>query len=182
MINWFLDNFPDCPPIGYILRERFLPRWFRIHSLPESKRYHDNEVEEGILLSRHNQVATDILGENSDCLLIVTQYGNGGLIFPFLPTNHNFSRVYQYDEEEDPAAEPAISWATNITWGNHAFDQIILAVANDEAYDTLFISPSSGGIYAPYDGGVDLFHIDPARIENIRQKYQHWASRRPDGM
>ena len=33
--------FPDCDPAGYMLREQLPERWWRLHSLPLSKRYPD---------------------------------------------------------------------------------------------------------------------------------------------
>lgn len=178
MIDWFLENYPDCPPLGYMLRERFSSRWFRIHSLPESKRYPDNSAEEDIIVSRHNQVATDLLGQQSDCQLVVARRMNGDPDSP-LPAGYEFSSVGRYDDGEP---EPWVVWATNVAWSARAYDDLILAVANEQTYGVLFISPHGGGIYAPYDGGADLLHIDPTRLADIKRKYHDWASKRPDGL
>ena len=39
---WAL-NFADTIPIQHYFKHDYSDRWFRIHSLPESKRYADNE-------------------------------------------------------------------------------------------------------------------------------------------
>ena len=43
---WAL-NFADSIPIPHYFRHDYSDRWFRIHSLPGSKRYADNEEEWG---------------------------------------------------------------------------------------------------------------------------------------
>lgn len=58
-------KFPDSYPIGYDLKGIYDNRWFRIHSLPESKRYADNEKEYQIIYKRQNQIIQDLLGDNS---------------------------------------------------------------------------------------------------------------------
>lgn len=180
MIEWFRQNYPDCPPLAFIMRQRFPWRWFRIHSLPESKRYPESDFDENIVLSRHNQVATDLLGENAKCVLVVTQYDSEQLDFPYLSSVPDFTPVYRYYTEDD--AEPWVSWATLIDWVPHRCDNLILAIANDETANTLFTSPSTCGIYAPYDGGADLFHVDPVQINAITARYQEWTSKHPEGL
>ena len=50
------------------LREEKSELWLRIHSLPESKRYAENEQEAGIL-ARHNEIAAKVLGLDSGIFL-----------------------------------------------------------------------------------------------------------------
>ena len=56
---WAL-NFADSIPIPHYFRQDYSDRWFRIHSLPGSKRYADNEEEWNILLDRQNKIITDL--------------------------------------------------------------------------------------------------------------------------
>src|SRR5215208_4167866 len=68
--TWWGEHFPGSAPVGFMLRQIYDERWLRIHSLPESKRYADTVGEYAELLRRHNQVATDALGDGSRCYLI----------------------------------------------------------------------------------------------------------------
>ncbi|MDJ1503014.1 DUF3885 domain-containing protein [Xanthocytophaga agilis] len=56
------STFPDTLPISHYFKYDYSDRWFRIHSLPESKRYADNEEEWNILLHRQNTIISDLLG------------------------------------------------------------------------------------------------------------------------
>lgn len=59
----WLQVSDKIPPVGHMLRNNFSNQWFRIHSLPESKRYPDSEEETTLLLDRHVKVANEVLGE-----------------------------------------------------------------------------------------------------------------------
>lgn len=149
------------------------------------KEVRDN-LNQGILFLENNGFQVRLspnfwhMRENADCLLVVTRC-EGDAVEPIY-ANHSagFSPVYRFDDGE--GLEPWISWASPIRWSPAQYDDFILAVANEEIYNTLFISPSLGGIYAPYDGGADVFQIDAVRLSAIKARYQEWASKRPDGL
>ncbi|WP_200926706.1 DUF3885 domain-containing protein [Sphaerimonospora mesophila] len=50
------ERWPLCPPLAYELKNAYHDRWVRFHSLPDSKRYADDEAEYAILLHRYNTV------------------------------------------------------------------------------------------------------------------------------
>ncbi|WP_425505852.1 DUF3885 domain-containing protein [Streptomyces typhae] len=50
------QRWPGCPPVGYKPREPYRNFWVRFHSLPESKRYPENESDYSVVLGRHNGV------------------------------------------------------------------------------------------------------------------------------
>lgn len=60
--DWWQSHYGAAIPIAHRLRFQVPDRWFRIHSLPQSKRYPQKPSEYSGLLARHNTVATDILG------------------------------------------------------------------------------------------------------------------------
>src|SRR5688572_11250104 len=66
---WSL-NYPETVQISYLFKHCYSDRWFRIHSLPESKRYPENDDEWGIILARQNEIITDLLGLETDVLLV----------------------------------------------------------------------------------------------------------------
>ena len=37
--SFWRNHYGECPPLGHRLRDAFVDRWVRFHSLPESKRY-----------------------------------------------------------------------------------------------------------------------------------------------
>jgi len=45
-------NFSNFPPVPSELKNYFKDRWLRIHTLPESKRYPENENEYAVIIKR----------------------------------------------------------------------------------------------------------------------------------
>src|SRR5688572_12438686 len=67
-------RFPNCEPIGHHLRVAFADRWVRFHSLPDSKRYPEDETEYAELLARHNVVLGELAGPGNRVVLLTTGY------------------------------------------------------------------------------------------------------------
>src|SRR5712671_5847453 len=71
----FQSSFNNCPPVGFMLRDTHGDRWLRIHSLPDSKRYPDNQQESDELLHRHLKVAQFVL-QDTESYIFVGIYGD----------------------------------------------------------------------------------------------------------
>ena len=60
-------------PVGYALRWRYVDRWTRFHSLPESKRYPDSDEEMELLVLRHMAVADTLFAEGAAIFVFVSR-------------------------------------------------------------------------------------------------------------
>ena len=67
------EKWPE-PPIAHNFKVTFSDKWVRLHALPESKRYPDNEAEYKEILSRHNTVLK-WLAPQQRILLITCSWG-----------------------------------------------------------------------------------------------------------
>ncbi len=191
------NRYPESAPLGHYLRIDYWERWFRIHSLPESKRYANDEDESKILLYRQNTLITDLLGNGAEFYLVTGRYyypdpniediakeyreldcfnkfdfceSEGINLFEFYPDD--------YDEEPEGYFIPASATAT---WKPSAFDDLLMKIADDEAI-ALFLGISRNIVICPYDGGVDCIVEDSEQVEYYLRKYQNWLSRREDGL
>jgi hypothetical protein len=72
--HYWEATYPVTPPVGYALREKYPKRWFRIHTLPESERYADNEEGYKEILRRHNILLTDVIGGGRSFVLVLAGY------------------------------------------------------------------------------------------------------------
>ena len=169
--------FGEQVPIAYLLRPRNVGVWFRIHSLPGSKRYPDNEAEVQEILRRHNIIAGEVLGENVECALFFPEYGLEKLL-PILPDLASASLFYHYENEE---GTDITQMATQVIWEPHQFDFLLRMVANDEIRYVSWMNLESGEVFAPYDGGADLFLSSTQRRDELRARYVDWLSRHPQG-
>ncbi|MCB0446086.1 MAG: hypothetical protein KDD03_00970 [Gelidibacter sp.] len=188
--KFWISTFPDTLPISHLFKFDYKDRWFRIHSLPKSKRYADNENEWEILLSRQNQIINDLLGDNSDVFIVTGEY-NWGERETFITDEekvfdrYNFTRLSNIDlfklnpddYDEGEVYRPAFS---QIVWHVNNHDNILTEIA-DDCIRVFFVSFEKHILIAPYDGGLDIVLSDIETKEKYKQKYQDWLSQREDG-
>ncbi len=166
----FESVYPNQHPISWVLRELNSAIWFRFHSLPESKRYPDDENERHEVLRRHNTVASEIFGEDMSVFLFVgKRIGTGA-------NENGFVQKYSEDELEIGIL------GEKTTWNRGTHDKLILNVAEGHVESCVFFDPKTGDVYAPYDGGADLFiHNNQLRAQ-LKHRCEQWLSKEPSGM
>lgn len=188
-LAFWRSHFDDCPPAGFLLHETFPERWFRIHSLPESKRYAETAREMTALLARHNTVASDVLGEGSPCVLVTKAEYNPRVGRP--ARGHvQFARlqlqplvVVTANNPNDTGAGWSIPLSfARMQWQRGALDDVLIDVANALLGPLLIVSEATARVYAPYDGGADLILTTPAERDVFRNRYQAWLSAHPSGL
>ncbi len=169
-------------PCGFLCREAHLDLWVRIHSLPESKRYPENEADRVEILRRHNTVASVILGENADCIVFAAQFGclpeiDGGTLVGI--GDLRFAHVPALSISE---GEGSIQFfAAQTVWCFGVFDDLILAAAENSIGPILFANLNTGTAYSPYDGGADLFLTSTSGVKSAKDSWRPWLSLRADG-
>ncbi|MGA0544733.1 DUF3885 domain-containing protein [Brevundimonas sp. VNH65] len=188
--------YPGHHPIGWMLRDEGAQHWVRFHSLPESKRYPDTDEERTVLLARQNALAAEVIG-GGPCWLVQTHWTTlpGDLDWPdqhdsfWATREYGLEYVSEFIRKDDadahePDREPDRPWRVysgQTDWSPGRFDHLLLSIADDEAGPTLWMG-ITGQIFAPYDGGVDLFLSSPAAVEAMRKQYADWLSGHPSGL
>ncbi len=186
--GWLREHFGATPPIGYCLRTDHRQRWLRIHSLPDAKRYAENELERSEVRRRAWVAAAEVLPTGAVCWLVVTgpphENAPRELRLPSAPAML-FERVKPYDHpllKDALEEERVVAYATQTTWPPADFDRLIGAIANDELR-VVWFSPASAEVFAPYDGGIDLILESRTRMEALRRSFPAgWFSAREDGL
>ncbi len=185
-------NYPETVPISYLFRQDYSDRWFRIHSLPESKRYAENENEWKILLSRQNEIITDLFGFDTPILILTGEYNWGDntqihttdeeeILKPFSFVRLDNIELNQIDAEQYDEPEIYRPAFTQTIWKPNYHDKLLreIAIGNILAF---FVSFEKNIIVAPYDGGIDFVLKDILTKKNHKNKYKQWLSEREDGL
>src|SRR5688572_10458469 len=188
-LTFWRSHFGDCPPAGFLLHETFPDRWFRIHSLPESKRYADTAREMSALLARHNTVASDVLGDGSPCVVVskadynprVGRPSRGHVQFARLQAQPLIVVTANNPNDSGTGWSIPLAWA-RVTWQPGSLDDVLADVANALLGPFLIVSETTGRVYAPYDGGADLFLSSEAERNEFRRRYEAWLSSHPSGL
>ena len=190
--NLLTQYYPDIVPISYLFKHDYSDRWFRIHSLPDSKRYADKEIEWSILLSRQNEIITDLLGVDEPIFIITGDYNLGTSKTSYITDEEEVYKSYvfvrlddidlkkidpeQYDEQD--VYRPAFA---TTAWRPNSHDNLLREIANDNIR-AFFVSFDKKVIVAPYDGGVDFVLNDSDSKDYYKGKYKQWLSGREDGL
>lgn len=175
-------TYPKCPPVGYLLRKKFPERWFRIHTLPNSKRYPDTTAEKGMVLSRHNAILSDLLDRERACLLVAGRPSSKknaaeNQLKISEDVLEHFLRTKVGDEDD------SIFWdffIKEIRWSFGTTDKLLDLIADDYVQNILLVEVEKHSIYHPYDGGADIFIENASQKLFLQTKYSNWESNRPD--
>jgi hypothetical protein len=170
---WFQNEMIQAFPLGHLMREKFQECWIRIYSLPESKRYPDNEYEREVILDRYARFGTALLGDNSPCLIIQSRIiGDERKLLPDIP----WKQIHSIEINEE---EVWNSWAASVIWNPKLFRSLLLAIAEDTEEHVVFLSNVTDCVFAPYDGGADGFSFDMNFLQRISEEFAPWQSNHP---
>lgn len=186
-------NFGDCPPASYLFKHQLTDRWIRIHSLPESKRYAENDSETAELLKRQNTILFDVIGNDSECFLVGGNYSDSPLEenLKHCPAfgNFHFQEFVKFpkqdfdpdilEQDEEPIYLSLLFSTYKLNEGD--LNKILLCVANWEIINFFVVNFERQHIFAPYDGGVDLVLSNSDERDEFKTKYKDWLSIHPSG-
>ena len=185
-------QWPDCRPVGHELRSSAHETWARFHSLPESKRYAENEAEYDELLTRHFTLLSELSSSTStptDDLRVITvawsespEHGerDSGLISAFPEGHYWRSIAYDLSNLDHPV------W-THLFVGSTALDtdelrSLLLLVADDGTREVIICPPGLNWLYHPYDGGGDVIAPDHTTRDILRARHADWLPDNPQGL
>ena len=187
-IDYWNKEYPESLPINHELKWAYSDRWFRIHSLPESKRYAESDGEYKILLDRQNELINDLIGEDSEIIISFGLYTNDitNGNYKELTDFGEFQKVLTIDLHKEKPKEYEDEMCLDIyvkieNWKIGKRDKILIAIADDEIR-AMFVSPSKKCVIAPYDGGVDVIVDTITKRDRLKDKYSDWLSNQEDGM
>jgi hypothetical protein len=189
-IFWTL-NYPETVPISYLFKNVYARRWFRIHSLPDSKRFAHNDKEWSVLLNRQNEIFTDLFGADSKIILVTGEYNWGERNIHIIDEeevfkNYDFLRLdnidlYKLNSDDYDEGEIYRPAFAETVWFPNQHDKLLIEIANDKTR-AFFVSFDKNVVAAPYDGGVDFILKDSMTRDIYKIKYKEWLSIREDGL
>ena len=181
-------NYPESNPIGHELRSVYPNRWLRIHSLPESKRYAESENEYQIILDRQNKLISELIGENSEIIIVSGQYETE-LTDEISTELYDYGKFEKcrtielhkvYPEEHEDEYFYDVYYRLDI-WKRNSKNELLKNIADDKLR-AMFVCPKRNCIVAPYDGGMDIVVDSQEKRDEIKAKYKNWLSEREDGL
>ncbi|MEV5613332.1 hypothetical protein [Streptomyces sp. NPDC052225] len=178
-----------CPPLAHRFRTVYADRWVRLHSLPGSKRYPEDESEYAVVLGRYN-TALDELFAGQEVFVVSMDWsdtadGPVGDASPRPRLHPEGERWWTESDVSDP--DPACHvhfrlYADRRPWRRGCVDPLLRAVADEKVAEVFVTDTGLRRIHHPYDGGADLILTTPAERDGVRARHQAWLSGHPTGL
>jgi hypothetical protein len=188
--NLWLLNYSSTLPISHVFKHEYTDRWFRIHSLPDSKRYAEDDEDWFCLLNRQNEILCDLFHTNSKIFIVTGEY-NSGVPRVHITENDEIFKSYKFqklngidlykaDSDNYDEGQLYLPAFAETIWCHGRHDMLLREIAMDNAR-AFFVSFDLNVIAAPYDGGVDFILKDDSTKYFYKNKYKQYLSLREDG-
>ena len=182
--------YPNCEPIGHLLRTEFSKRWVRFHSLPDSKQYPETETEYAEVLQRHNQILSKLARSDKAVVLVTTGYSETEVPM------RSYTEVLELDRHAVPWRTVAMHridqefsdlnywhfFTSHRIWSLGQFDPLFRLVADGEVANILIVATDCRWVLHPYDGGMDVIAESRGFRNDLKAGFSAWLSERRDGL
>jgi hypothetical protein len=179
------QTWARCLPYAPVLKTSYPDRWVRFHSLPGSKRYPDDEAEHTIVLDRYNTVLDDLFA-GQEVYVISTDW-NDQLEPAQRPADHDRwhsgSRHWTSICVNSDSGFEAYwhLYVSRIQWQRGCVNELLRAVANDEAPGVMLTDLTVQRVHHPYDGGADVLLAPNGERDQLRSQHANWLPDHPSG-
>jgi len=187
------NKFEGKFPIDFQFKHDLYKRWFRIHYLPESKRYPETELEYKTVQYRQVKILNDIIGESSEIELLIGMHNyednteleiktDLGIFKYFISVDlyKNQDKLYYGPYNEGDKYETYIR-TTNLK-ANELLTTLKQIADGSYEYRFSIVDFNKGRIIIPYDGGIDIIMENENQKKLAKTKYKEWLSNRKDGL
>ncbi|MEU7696924.1 hypothetical protein [Streptomyces sp. NPDC039028] len=153
----------------------------RFHSLPESKRYAEDESEYSVVLERYNTVLDELFA-GQDVYVITPVWATEAELPPFPPDAGYWQTLLVEDDPEPEFRTYGHLLAARRPWRYGCLDELLRDIADDKVAGVLITDTQMRRIYHPYDGGADVFLTTPEERGRTRDRHVGWISSHPSGL
>lgn len=183
-------RYPNSFPVGHMMRDADEPNWLRFHSLPYSKQYAESAKEKKILLARQNKLADEVLVPGNPIWLVQACWEARKGVREASIADEEFRACRKYGlawsfrflvDEGDDEEHAWNVHAGRTVWRTGEFDELLWAIADDQTR-AIWMSVPTGAVFAPYDGGVDLFLPSQQMVQELRLRHPMWLPDNPEGL
>lgn len=190
LTSLWADRWPMCRPIAHELRHCASDRWVRFHSLPESKRYAENDDEYAEVLRRHNTVIDELQATRPGArtLLVITcSWSDAPAPVPrdealeeLPPTSTYWQSVLRETDGDWEFWNHLFVFGAD--WRPGILDGLLLLAADDRTGDVIVTEPGLRWLYHPYDGGADVIATSAEERRVLSERHRDWLSGHPTGL
>ena len=156
--------------------------WCRFHTLPDSRRYAESESDVQLIQHRQVTLLNEVADGTSSQLIVLDQRWHGDGLSHRLIVSPLLGAVLWKDQilDDELYNIPEV-W---ISFGPHSVAELrpLLRAVAEEELALAVTDASASWLYAPYDGGVDIFYPDEVQKHAARERHPDWLPRSESGL
>jgi len=158
-------------------------KWLRFHTLPNSKRYPDNDQELATILTRHHTLLNELGAGKQPLLVVVSAWTNVPEPSPEPWDKYGrldidvsyWQSVLENPDETDPDFKSYRQlYVGSFPSQDEKLDALLRQVANDKMSGAILTPEDFSWIYHPYDGGVDILLSSVEEREKLMGSHEDW--------
>ncbi|MFF4038340.1 hypothetical protein [Streptomyces sp. NPDC001816] len=153
----------------------------RFHSLPESKRYAEDEGEYAVVLERYNTVLDELFA-GMDVYVITPVWTTDPSLPPHQPDAGYWQSLLVRDDPDPEFRTYCHLLASRRPWQHGCINETLRDIADDKVAGILITDILMRRIHHPYDGGADIFLTTPQERDRMRDRHAIWLSSHPSGL
>ena len=172
--------FGETLPLGWTLRHANVLHWTRFHALPLSKRYAETLDETNAIVERAAKIVNFCFEANTPTWIVVPVFADDiEHVSPALQTLKLTEAMTVLPSEDDQFEDECKFYARKALWTGSQFEYFINNIA-DETIRGLMYSENNETVFAPYDGGFDIFTSEITTVQELETAFADWMSGRSD--
>jgi hypothetical protein len=171
--SFWNSRYPNFQPVSACFYKNMSTTWFRIHSLPESKRYADTQEEYEEIFFRQNTLLDDLIPQNTTIQIVINFISSHNSLFDI----YDFENIGVIVDEEGETTYQ--SFVIEQEWKTNSINNILKEIADDNIRAFIIVPEA---LIAPYDGGMNLYLNDIETRDFYKKRYSSWLSKREDGL
>jgi hypothetical protein len=173
------ERWPNITPRAEELPKIMQDRWARFYTLPNGKRYPQNESELGEIVSRHNKLLEDL--KPDEIIIITCEWDDQPT--PYIkhskvdPTSNYWQSIKEFSEDKNCAASYRHLFVSIKRWESGTLNDLLQSVANDDTAGVIVAPSNFLWLYHPYDGGADIIFPTTENKAQFIRTHKNWLAR-----
>ncbi len=185
---YWTRTFPECPPVGFLLKHIYKDRVARFRSFENGKKHAAAEPDYVQVCARQNTLLDHLFVGEPQVVLITTIPSDNEMPPKNAPSFLNFDPngrfvhslgMHEFQLEfQTPSYWHLFMSSSDFAPG--CFDPVLRAAAEDMAVagvvNVIFLGPSSRRLLHVYPGGADAILENDMKREQIQSRYADWSA------
>jgi len=180
-------TFPECPPVGFLLKHIYKDRCARFRTLASGQRLPQSETDYAAICERQNTLLDHLFLNEARVVLITTIPSENEVPPKNAPGFLNFDPrggfvhslgMNEFELEfKTPSYWHLFMSASEYRHGS--FDPVLRAAADDASIagvvNVIFLGPATGRLLHVYPGGADAILESTNKRDQLQARYKEWT-------